>query len=76
MLNTPGGWSPRFNPVRYLFVRLTRLARNAKLMRGKRAVMAGDTICDMMAGIGPFAVPAAKRGLRVLANDLNPVCSV
>ena len=31
-----------------------------------------DVVCDMMCGIGPFAVPAARRGCAVLANDLNP----
>ncbi|KAI0081085.1 guanine-N-1-methyltransferase [Panus rudis PR-1116 ss-1] len=31
-----------------------------------------DLIADVFAGVGPFAVPAGKRGSAVLANDLNP----
>jgi tRNA (guanine37-N1)-methyltransferase len=29
-------------------------------------------LCDAFAGVGPLAIRAAKKGCRVLANDLNP----
>lgn len=31
-----------------------------------------DVLFDVFCGVGPFAVPAAKRKCRVFANDLNP----
>lgn len=31
-----------------------------------------EVIADVFAGVGPFALPAAKKGCAVIANDLNP----
>ncbi|CAL5866120.1 uncharacterized protein PFLUO_LOCUS327 [Penicillium psychrofluorescens] len=33
---------------------------------------AGQMVCDVMAGVGPFAVPAGRKKIFVWANDLNP----
>lgn len=32
----------------------------------------GEAVCDVMAGVGPFAIPAGKKRIFVWANDLNP----
>ncbi|KAI1818439.1 Met-10+ like-protein-domain-containing protein [Poronia punctata] len=50
---------------------------NSKLEREHRRMSQevfkpGEVVCDVMAGIGPFAIPAAKRGIFVWANDYNP----
>jgi tRNA (guanine37-N1)-methyltransferase len=35
-------------------------------------VKANEVVCDVFAGVGPFAIRCAKKGCRVIANDLNP----
>ncbi|KAG0677944.1 tRNA(m(1)G37)methyltransferase [Pichia californica] len=32
----------------------------------------GEVVCDVMGGVGPFAIPAGKKPCLVFANDLNP----
>lgn len=32
----------------------------------------GKIVCDVMGGVGPFAIPAGKKPCLVFANDLNP----
>lgn len=49
---------------------------NSKLEKEHTRLMGifkpGEVVCDVMAGIGPFAVPAGKKGVFVWANDYNP----
>lgn len=33
-----------------------------------------EVLCDMFCGIGPLSIRAAKIGMKVYANDLNPEC--
>lgn len=37
-----------------------------------RKFQRGEVLVDVMAGVGPFSVPAGKKDVVVLANDLNP----
>ena len=48
----------------------TRLNTEHERLIGK--FREGETVCDVMAGVGPFAVPSGKKNVFVWANDLNP----
>ena len=49
---------------------------NSRLQKEHERLIAmfkeGEFVADVFAGVGPFAVPAAKKGVFVIANDLNP----
>lgn len=45
---------------------------NTEHHRLKELFKEGEAVCDVMAGVGPFAVPAGKNRVFVWANDLNP----
>ena len=49
---------------------------NSRLATEHRALInlmePGDIVLDVFAGVGPFSLPAAKKGCTVHANDLNP----
>ena len=49
---------------------------NSRLATEHRALIElmhpGDVVLDVFAGVGPFSLPAAKKGCTVHANDLNP----
>jgi tRNA (guanine37-N1)-methyltransferase len=48
----------------------TRLATEHRRLVNK--FLPGEAVCDVFAGVGPFAVPAGKKRVFVIANDLNP----
>lgn len=55
-----------------------RVYWNSKLSNERQRLIKilkpGEVLCDMFAGVGPLSIQAAKKGLTVIANDLNPDC--
>ncbi len=61
----------RFDAARIMFAQGNRVERQ----RARRLVRPGETVADLFAGIGYFAIPAAvgSRTTRVLAVEKNPL---
>ena len=60
-------WNSRLQTEHQRLVDLIDVDRKKHVRSGKTTVVA-----DMMAGVGPFAMPLAMGGCTVYANDLNP----
>ncbi len=62
----------RFDAARLMFAAGNRVER----VRAGRLVRPGETVFDLFAGVGYFAIPAARAGAgRVIAVEKNPVAA-
>lgn len=63
------------NKCKYIFD-FSKVYWNSRLSteheRIVNSIKKGDVLYDVFCGVGPFSIPASKKGCRVLANDLNP----
>jgi tRNA (guanine37-N1)-methyltransferase len=77
-------WNSRWAPINYHYKKdfiffpkrlqqeHQRIVNLYAPYKEKSSTEDGHVICDVMAGVGPFSLPLAKRGLFVYCNDLNP----
>ncbi|KAG6999246.1 hypothetical protein G7Y79_00036g072020 [Physcia stellaris] len=68
--STPSAPSPTSSSPAFP-ISMSKFQKRARLVE---LFKPGEAVCDVMAGVGPFAVPAAKKKVFVWANDLNPEC--
>ncbi|TBU11689.1 tRNA (guanine(37)-N1)-methyltransferase [Hamiltosporidium tvaerminnensis] len=57
------------------FLDYSKMYWNSKLQSERKIILnyfkPNETICDLFCGVGPFVIPALKKGCIVYANDLN-----